>query len=294
MGQLRIFIVLISLLSSSLLFSQEIRTLSTLPQVLKGSSGLQLTNAGNIWSINDHGKPVLYQLSRDSFNIINTVYLNNKIKDWEDLASDTLGNFYIGDFGNNKNTRRDLKIYVVPNPDSITKKIYTAKIIKFELSDQVAFPPEKGKLEFDIEAMIHFNSSIYLFSKSRGKPFKGKIKLYKLSDQPGEHIAQLMDTYYTGDGAMFENWITGAALIDKYSVLTLLSHNNIFFFSCFEGDDFFSGKFQTYPLNHFSQKEAIDYDEIQMRFLITDELTSGILGGKIYGLDLPDEIEFCD
>ncbi|SMG41789.1 hypothetical protein SAMN05661096_02822 [Marivirga sericea] len=294
MVQIRAFIIFLSLLSSSLLFSQKLKQLSDLPEILKGSSGLELTDAGSIWTINDHGKPVLYQLSRDSFDIINTVYLNNNMKDWEDLASDTLGNFYIGDFGNNKNDRRDLKIYIVPNPDSITKKIFTAKIIRFKLSDQKAFPPGSGMLEFDIEAMIHFNNSIYLFSKSRGKPFKGEIKLYKLSDQPGEHIAQLMDTFYTGDGSMFENWITGAALIEKRNVLALLSHNNIFFFSCFEDDDFFSGKFQAYPLSHFSQKEAIDFDEIEMRLLITDELTSGILGGKIYSLELPETIEFCD
>ncbi len=294
MIQLKAVIVVACLLSSSYIFSQKIEELSSLPQVLKGSSGIEITGEGNIWTINDHGKSVLYQLGRDSFNITKTVYLNNKVKDWEDLTSDRSGNFYIGDFGNNDNKRNDLKIYVLPNPDSISEKIITAKIIRFKLSDQQEFPPSKDKLEFDIEAMVHFNNNIYLFSKSRGMPFKGKIKLYKLSDQPGEHIAQLIDTFYTGDGTVFENWITGATINEELGVLALLSHNRIFFFTCFVRDEFFKGRFQTFSLGHFSQKEAIDFDKSQKRYLITDELTNGILGGKIYSLKMPESIINCD
>ncbi|GAA5034715.1 hypothetical protein GCM10011506_29230 [Marivirga lumbricoides] len=278
----------------SFLFSQKIIELGSLPEILSGSSGLEFSKSGNIWTINDHGKPVLYQLTKDSFTINKTVYLNNKIKDWEDLTSDDHGNFYIGDFGNNDNNRTDLKIYIIPDPDSIAEKIYTAKIIRFKLSDQKTFPPPKGKLEFDIEAMIHFNGNIYLFSKSRGNPFKGQIKVYKLTDQPGEHIAQLKDTFYTGEGLMLENWITGATISRQNGILALLSHNKIFFFSCFKGDDFFNGNFEMLPLDHFSQKEAIDFDDTQGTYLITDELTRGILGGKIYSIAIPDSIYNCD
>ncbi len=288
------FILVLFLLCSSQLMCQKIVELSDLPEILQESSGLEITNAGNIWTINDSGKPVLYRLSRDSFEVSKTVYLNNKIKDWEDLTSDNAGNFYIGDFGNNENKRVDLKIYVIPNPDSIKQKIYTAKIIRFKLSDQNSFPPVKNKLEFDIEAMVHFNNSIYLFSKSRGIPFKGEVKLYKLNDQPGEQVAELLDTFYTGTGAALENWITGATINEELGVLALLSHNRIFFFSCFSGDEFFKGKFQTYPLGHFSQKEAIDFDQIEKRYLITDELTNGILGRKIYSVKLPTELFICN
>lgn len=294
MRPLIIYIILGSLFSSSVLFSQKIEELAGLPQVLKESSGLEITKAGNIWSINDSGKPVLYQLDRDSFKINKTVYLNNKVKDWEDLTSDKKGNFYIGDFGNNDNKRRDLKIYIIPNPDSINKKIYTAGIVRFRLSDQTAFPPSEDEMEFDIEAMIHFKDNIYLFSKSRGVPYKGKIKLYRLSDQPGEYEAELIDTFYTGNGTIYENWITSATLIENRGVLALLSHNRIFIFTCFEGDNFFKGKFNTFLLDHFSQKEAIDFDPIQNRFLITDEITNGILGGKVYEVKLPDNLDTCD
>ncbi|WP_236587863.1 NHL repeat-containing protein [Marivirga aurantiaca] len=274
--------------------AQSLEELAGLPPVLKGSSGLEFSKAGNIWTINDHGNPVLFQLSMDSFKITKTVHLRNKIKDWEDLSSDVEGNFYVGDFGNNRNNRKDLKIYKIPNPDSITTTTYNPEVIRFELSDQSLFPPPKGKHEFDIEAMVHYNGNLYLFSKSRGEPFKGKVKLYKLSDQPGEQTAVLIDSTFTGEGLMLENWITGATLISDKNILALLSHNKIFFYSCFEGDQFFKGKLTIFDLGHFSQKEAIDFDVESGQFFITDELTRGLIGGKIYKLALPKGLDNCN
>lgn len=274
--------------------AQKLIEKANLPSKISGSSGLQETISGNIWTINDHGIPVLYQLDKNnSFKVAKTVYLNNKIRDWEDLASDKKGNFYIGDFGNNANKRRDLKIYKISNPDSITDKITTAEIISFSLPDQKSFPPKEGNLEFDIEAMIHFNDHLYLFSKSRGVPFTGKVKIYKLKDQPGNQLVELIGSANIGEGQIFENWITGAYFDESRNLLALLSHNHIFFFTCFDNDDFFGGKKFTFKLNHFSQKEAICYDYENNQFILSDELTNGIFGGKVYTLSLPDNIPDC-
>ena len=38
-------------------------------------------------------------------------------EDWEDITIDDAGNLYIGDIGNNKNERDDLRVYRVPEPD---------------------------------------------------------------------------------------------------------------------------------------------------------------------------------
>jgi hypothetical protein len=275
-------------------FSQDLVELASLPSILKGSSGLELSKNGNLWTINDHGKPVLYQIDKDSSEVIKTVYLNNKIKDWEDLTTDQEGNFFVGDFGNNKNSRKDLKIYKIPNPDSINSKIITAQIIRFSLSDQTSYPPLDGEFDFDLEAMIHFDSSIYLFSKSRGQPFKGKIKMYKLSDKPGEHIAILKDVFYTGGSSYYDNWITGATLIKEKNTLILLSHDKLFFFTCFEKDNFFKGVYKSFNLNHFSQKEAIAYDSLTKNIYITDERTQGFIGGKLYQLKIPNYLLRCN
>ncbi len=287
------FIILFIVFSAKLISAQELNFRAKLPDVLSGSSGLEITKEGKLWTINDHGKPVLYHIDKETGKVIKTVYLNNKVNDWEDLTSDIEGNFYIGDFGNNKNSRKDLKIYKIPNPDSIDSKVFTAKIIRFRLSDQTEFPPPEGEFDFDLEAMIHFDSSIYLFSKSRGQPFKGKIKMYKLSDKPGEHIAALKDVFYTGGSSYYDNWITGATLVKESNTLILLSHDKLFFFSCFEKDNFFKGVYNSFNLDHFSQKEAISYDSVTKKVYITDERTQGFIGGKLYQLNIPDYLLRC-
>jgi hypothetical protein len=289
----KIFFALLCFVSTS--FAQKLVEVADLPASISASSGIQESITGNIWTMNDHGKPVLYQLDKnDSFKVTKTVYLNNKVRDWEDLTSDRQGNFYIGDFGNNANKRKDLRIYKITNPDSIKENIYTAEIIRFSLPDQKSFPPKGGQYEFDVEAMIHYNDHIYLFSKSRGIPFTGMVKIYKLRDQPGNQSVELIGTAKIGDGQIFENWITGAYFDEDRNLLALLSHNQIFFFTCFSGDDFFGGKYITYKLDHFSQKEAICFDKENSQFILTDELTNGILGGKVYTLDFPKIIPNCN
>src|SRR5690606_40774500 len=62
-----------------------------------------------IWAIQDSGnKNEIYGLSRNGSmkEIISVKGIVNT--DWEDIAADNEGNLYIGDFGNNDNTRKDL------------------------------------------------------------------------------------------------------------------------------------------------------------------------------------------
>lgn len=271
------------LCTSSALNAQDFKELGEVPEVLSGISGMEITHAGNLWVINDHELPVLYNLDTGSFKTKRVIHLNNEIKDWEDLTTDELGNLYIGDFGNNRNRRRDLKIYKLPNPDSIRDYAYTAEVIRFSLSDQDEFPPPRKNFEYDIEAMVHYRESIYLFSKSRGIPFKGLVKMYRLDDTPGNHTAQLVSKINLGEsGTQLENWITSADINEEEGVLLLLSHNKIFVFSCFKEDDFFQGKLNIINLDHFSQKEAICVLNRNKGILISDERTEFISGGKIY------------
>ena len=45
--------------------------------------------------------------------------------DWEDLTSDSIGNIYIGDFGDNKKERKTYVIYKVNKPNKKTHNINT-------------------------------------------------------------------------------------------------------------------------------------------------------------------------
>ena len=110
-----VFTVTISALS----FAQQSRLLKIrkyrigeLDERIKESSGLSLMN-GRLYTFNDSGNtPELFELDKKTGNIINTLKIDGKNKDWEALTNDGT-DFYIGDFGNNAGTRKDLEIYKI-------------------------------------------------------------------------------------------------------------------------------------------------------------------------------------
>lgn len=266
--------------------AQALTELSKLPDVLKGCSGIEFTNNGELYMINDHGNPFLYVIDTATFKIKRAHYLNHAMKDWEDLTTDNKGTLFIGDFGNNHNDRKDLKIYKIALPIDSSAKLTTGESIRFSLPDQKNFPPERNKFEFDIESMAYYNDSLYLFSKSRGKPFKGLVKVYRLPVTPGDHVAELIGQKEFNSGPMFENWITSAD-INEQGQLVLLSHGKIFLFEGVINDDFFASDYKEINLEHFSQKEAVTFVKNNMLF-ITDERTEGIFGGKLYKFVIPE------
>lgn len=271
----------------------DLKKLGDLPPILKESSALEVSPAGNLWTIVDSNYPVLYCLDQNGA-ITRAIHLNNKNHGWEDLTQDDDGNFYIGDFGNNDNKRDNLKIYKIPSPDTIKRKIVTADIIEFRYSDQHEFPPPFTRKNFDMDAMVWFDHSIYLFSKNRTKPFSGYTKMYRLPDQPGKQVAQLVDSVNLGPGHMLNTWVTSADISPDKKTLALLTHDKIWLFSCFKGSNFFKGTKKTILLNHFSQKEGISFSDNETLF-ITDERTKDLLGGCLYTLKLSEsDRKRCD
>lgn len=271
---------LILLFISSSLFGQSItlRKITTLPSLVQETSGIETSDPYYIWTHNDGGgAPALYKI--DTFgNILKTLTIKNAANsDWEDITSD--GNHtYIGDFGNNDNTRKDLKIYKITNPDLLKGDTATAEIIRFYYPNQTGFPPDDAHKNFDAEALIYFENSLYMFSKNYTVPFSGYTYLYKIPAEPGNYAAILIDSFKTGIGYKEQWWITAADISPDGKKLALLSSDKMFVFSGFTGDDFFNGKVKTIDLGSFTQKEAIAFitnDE----FYITDEYFS-ILGGR--------------
>lgn len=90
---------------------------SELPEEVKETSGLFFHN-GRLWTHNDSGgKPILYALDTTTFEVVQRITLDKvKNKDWEDVCTDG-ENVFVGDFGNNKGNRKDLRIYMFPLAD---------------------------------------------------------------------------------------------------------------------------------------------------------------------------------
>ncbi len=275
------------LVASASAQNNELVKIASLPAKLHESSGLEYTPDGTIWTIVDSNHATLFGLDSTG-TMVKAIHLNNLNKGWEDLSKDDEGNFYIGDFGNNSNDRKNLKIYKIPDPSQIQESIVTAEIINFSYPDQKSFPPPADQLNFDMDAMVCLNDSIFLFSKNRTKPYTGYSKVYRLPNKPGTHIAELIDSIYLGPGTMLETWITGAALSPDKSMLMLLTHDKLYVFHCFIGSKFFSGRKSVIKLHHYSQKEGIVFRNNNILYL-TDEKTANILGGNLYMLKFDSE-----
>ena len=82
----------------------DLKVIIDLPLTLSEVSGLETdTNTDLLWMVNDSGnKPILYGLNLAG-DIIKSIKINAKNRDWEDLTTDPEGNIYIGNFGNNDN-----------------------------------------------------------------------------------------------------------------------------------------------------------------------------------------------
>ncbi len=219
-----------------------------LPSALNEVSGMAFLKNDpaneDLFLLNDGGNPpVLFRLNllKDSLSRIKLPLRNH---DWEDLTADSLGNLYIGDFGNNYNRRRDLRVYIF-NP--ATGQLDS---LLFNYSDQTTFPPPKrGDWNFDCEAMVFFHDSLHLFSKNA---FGGNFftKHYVLPARPGQYTAVLRDSFHLPGQV-----VTGAAVSSDGQMLALttyfyglklglapVSRAALFLFEGFSGSDFFRGK----------------------------------------------------
>ena len=105
-------------------YSQNVRTICTMPSSLAENSGMLISNSNRIWLHNDSGDSAKLYLIDTLGTILRTVLVQNVIAtDWEDITQDNQGNVYIGDFGNNLNNRQNLRFYKIPHPDSCHKRI---------------------------------------------------------------------------------------------------------------------------------------------------------------------------
>ncbi|RUT69139.1 T9SS C-terminal target domain-containing protein [Flavobacterium cupreum] len=181
---------------------------------IKETSGL-IAFDGLLWSHNDDHDTTLYGL--DSLGKIRKkVILNTVNHDWEEISQDET-HLYIGDFGNNfRGNRTDLHIL------KIEKKSFLAgnpsiDTISFSYSDQTDFTAQKGNTtNFDCEAFIVTQDSIYLFSKQWSS---SKISIYVLPNQPGKQIAQYKETLST------EGLVTGATYVAAKKRIVLCGYS---------------------------------------------------------------------
>ncbi len=250
--------------------------LAPLPDSITESSGIEVNNSNSIWTHNDSGdKARIYKIDTlgNLLRILN--FKNTNAIDCEDITQDNLGNYYLGDFGNNNNDRTNLRIYKIPNPDLIVGDSVLPQVIHFHYPDQDSFPPALVNQNFDCEAMFHFNGNLYLFSKNRG--VSKYSRMYRLPDTAGTYTATLVDSIST------EAWVTSADISPSGKTVAILSDMNLWLITGFNGTDFLHGNVKRIDFT-YTQKEGVVFVNDTTLYL-TDEKALGI-GGNLYKLSI--------
>jgi hypothetical protein len=276
----QILFFLLLLLGSTLSYGQisVVHTAKAiLPDTLNESSGLEYVSDTSIWSNNDSGDPGQLMRIDTAGNLKRILHLKGvDAEDMEELAQDSAGWFYVGDFGNNFNMRTNLLVYKIPPPDTILSDSVAPQIINFDYADQRAFPPDSLSRNFDCEAMFHFNNALYLFSKNRGTSTYSRM--YRLPDTQGTYAIQPIDSFNT------QQWVTSADISPSKQRMVLFSEYNIYVFTNFTGDQFFQGSVVRLTLSPYTQKEAVVFANDSILYL-TDEIFQNT-GGQLYTLNL--------
>jgi hypothetical protein len=262
------------------------KPLFRLPAVLMESSGLAITTPGKIWSHNDSGNEnQLYCFNLDGV-LIRTITISNATNiDWEDLTVDPQKRIYIGDFGNNNNSRNNLVIYRIPDPETFTESSVTAEVINFSYEDQTSFPPPPSEMNYEMEAVIWHNDSLFLFTKDRTSPFAGYTKMYKMPATPGTHVAKASGSFFLGTTIPSAR-VTAADIHESSGRLALLVPNRVIVFSNYSGSRFFQGKVKNYPFTAIlGQIESLVFASDSVIYI--SEEGAGSTPGFLYEVKFP-------
>jgi hypothetical protein len=197
----------------------KISKIGKLSSVVNESSGLAKgADKNTYWSVNDSGgKAELYQIDSKG-KLLSTLKVDQASNtDWEDLATDPDGNIYIGDIGNNANTRHSLTVYKISEHKAGTEKI------TFNYSDQKQFPPPPEKLNYDCEAFFYFKENLYYFSKN-GSKTNHFVRLYRSPSVAGDYSLTPIDSI------AIKTQVTSADVSPDGKTFALLTYGKILLF----------------------------------------------------------------
>ena len=268
--------------------NEKVDTVTTLSDKLSESSGLAYID-GTLWTHNDSGgEPKLYAIDKSNGKVLKTVTITNASNvDWEDLAFNQTY-LFIGDFGNNRGTRKNLKIYKIKRDNLKTKTEVEAEIIEFSYATQTDFKSNPNT-NYDCEAFIAYENKLYLFSKNHGNR---KTDMYVIGTDAGVEVAEKVSSFNT------QALVTGASIDAKNRTLALIGYSTrgnpkSWIFSNFVDADFFKGekekivwgapaKAQIEGVTHISKGKLYISSE---KFSYSNSLGSFTLKPTLYKLD---------
>lgn len=223
--------------------------------ILDENSGILYFEGSYITHNDSGGASALYILDTINLNIQKTITLTGVENiDWEDLTQDET-HLYVGDFGNNRGTRRDLRILKIAKSDFKTLTSITPQIISFSYQDQQDFEINE-ETDYDAEALITVGDHIIVFTKQWGSQ---NTTAYQIPKTIGNHLAIPLSNYEVG------GLITSATFNKEDDQLILLGYSNllnpfIVKSTVFENLNFFNETTSKFTLPvATTQMEAVDF-----------------------------------
>ncbi len=181
------------------------------------SSGLFFWNE-KVWTHNDDTDGHFYAIDTLTGEIMDTInwsVLTNF--DWEEVQCNE-DFVVIGDIGNNLGNRTDLRFFVIPYNAFDSGDLSVVDTISFEYEDQTDWTPSLNNNDFDAEAFLLTQDSIFIFSKCWSSM---QTKRYALPLEVGIHIAQRREEYNV------QGLITGASWDDLKEQVVLCGYSNL-------------------------------------------------------------------
>lgn len=262
----------------------KLEIVADFPKSLDEVSGMWAPGEAAIWVIEDGSNPDrIFEVDTSGQILRSYKVKEGGNRDWEALAADSLGNVYIGDFGNNGNSRKNLRVYKVPDPRTEPGDKIDAVTLDFEYPEQEEFPPTSDQMRFDAEALFHYKGWLYIIGKNRSDPFDGTADVWRIPDVPGEYSASLV-TRLQLCREFKTCQITGASLAPSGNRLVLLSYGKLFVYEDF-GERSFSQTPRVIDLETRTQLEAVSFVTDTLLYL-ADERSHG-RGGNLYRFSLP-------
>ncbi|MEM8582833.1 MAG: hypothetical protein AAGF87_01125 [Bacteroidota bacterium] len=156
--------------------------------------------------------------------------------DWEDMTTDPFGNWYLGDFGDNRRQRDSLQIYR-----------YSPATFR---TDTIVYSYPGGRYH-DCEAMVFQGGKLHLFTKAKaGLRRQYWTFHYQVPAHAGYHIATLQDGIYLPRRVVTAadvDSLSGQLILTAYNYKRILGFfpaaaSSIISFTSYPGTQFFRGE----------------------------------------------------
>lgn len=202
--------------------------------------------------------------------------------DWEDIAVDE-EMIYVAEMGNNGNARRDLGVYVIPEPNP--RAVAHTRALKFvpvRYPEQKSFPAEQW--HYDVEGMFVFQEKLYFLTKhrQRGKAsgWEAGTKLYRLDSMKTDEF-NVLTRVDTHDQISL---VTGADLSPDGEHLVVLCYTQLWVFERpVSGDAWLSApsRMISLRLEQTKQAEAVTWRDNRTIIIGNEE-------SELFRVDLED------